>query len=74
MTRRCISAAIFSDGHDHVAARLLWKHDSEHDWRSTPMTALAKRPLVRCLHRRPLGPWVFTIQAWVDHFDTWCPT
>jgi starch synthase (maltosyl-transferring) len=19
-----------------------------------------------------LGPWSFTIQAWVDHFDTWC--
>ena len=19
-----------------------------------------------------IGPWNFTIQAWVDHFDTWC--
>ena len=33
-----ITAAIFSDGHDHVAARLLFKHDGEREWRSTPMT------------------------------------
>jgi starch synthase (maltosyl-transferring) len=66
------SAAIFSDGHDHVAARLLWKHASEHDWRSTPMTPLGNDLWSAAFTVDRLGPWVFTIQAWVDHLDTWC--
>ena len=67
-----VSAAIFSDGHDHVAGRLLWKHASEHDWRSTPMTPLGNDLWSAAFTVDRLGPWVFTIQAWVDHLDTWC--
>ncbi|HEX9200786.1 MAG TPA: alpha-1,4-glucan--maltose-1-phosphate maltosyltransferase [Acidobacteriaceae bacterium] len=67
-----ISAAIFSDGHDHVAARLLYKHASEGQWRSAPMTALVNDMWSAAFDVDQLGPWAFTIQAWVDHFDTWC--
>ena len=67
-----ISAAIFSDGHDHVAARLLYKHESERFWRSTPMTALPNDIWSASFTVDQLGAWVYTIQAWVDHFDTWC--
>jgi starch synthase (maltosyl-transferring) len=67
-----VSAAIFSDGHDHVAARLLWKHASEHDWRSTRMTPLGNDLWSAAFTVDRLGPWVFTIQGWVDHLDTWC--
>ena len=69
--RADISAAIFSDGHDHVSARLLYKPSSEHEWRSTPMTALGNDLWSAGFTVDRLGPWVFTIQAWVDHFDTW---
>ncbi len=67
-----ISAAIFSDGHDHVAARLLFKHESERQWRSTPMTALVNDLWSASFTVEQLGAWTYTIQAWVDHFDTWC--
>jgi starch synthase (maltosyl-transferring) len=67
-----VSAAIFCDGHDHVAARLLWKHQSDSGWRSTPMTALGNDLWSASFIVDKLGPWSFTIQAWVDHFDTWC--
>ena len=67
-----ISAAIFSDGHDHVAARLLFKHESERQWRSTPMTALGNDLWSASFTVEQLGAWTYTIQAWVDHFDTWC--
>jgi starch synthase (maltosyl-transferring) len=67
-----ISAAIFCDGHDHVAARLLYKHQSERFWRSTPMTTLPNDIWSASFIVDQLGAWVFTIQAWVDHFDTWC--
>jgi len=67
-----VSAAIFSDGHDHVLARLLSKHQSDADWLSTPMTALGNDLWSASFIVDKLGPWIFTIQAWVDHFDTWC--
>jgi len=66
-----ISAAIFSDGHDHVAARLLWRHEST-EWQNMPMTALPNDLWSASFPVDKLGAWSFTVQAWVDHFDTWC--
>ena len=66
-----VTAAVFSDGHDHVAARLLYRHSSEKAWKTVPFAALpndywtARFPVDR------LGTWVFTVEGWVDHFDTW---
>jgi starch synthase (maltosyl-transferring) len=67
-----VSAAIFCDGHDHVLARLLSKHQDDPAWLSTPMTALPNDLWAASFKVDRLGPWSFTIQAWVDHFDTWC--
>ncbi len=67
-----ISAAIFSDGHDHVAARLLYKPEGEREWRFAPMTALVNDMWSSSFIVDRAGAWVFTIQAWVDHFETWC--
>jgi len=67
-----VSAAIFSDGHDHVAARLLYKHESDAEWRSSAMTALPNDLWSGAFTIGRLGSWSFNIQAWVDHFDTWC--
>jgi starch synthase (maltosyl-transferring) len=69
--RVAVSAAIFSDGHDHVHARLLYKHDTDQDWHSTPMTALPNDLWSAEFTVDRIGAWSFTIQAWVDHFDTW---
>jgi starch synthase (maltosyl-transferring) len=66
-----ISAAIFSDGHDHPAARLLYKHESERDWRIAPMTELSSDLWTSSFTADRLGTWVYTVQAWVDHFETW---
>ncbi len=66
-----VTAAIFSDGHDHVAARLLYRHTEQAAWKSVPFTALpndlwtARFPVDR------LGTWYYTVEGWVDHFDTW---
>ena len=66
-----VTAAIFGDGHDHVAGRLLYRHESEKEWRSARFEPLtndlwrARFPVDR------IGSWRFTIEAWVDHFDTW---
>jgi len=32
-----VTAAIFGDGHDHLAARLLYRHKSDRRWRAVAM-------------------------------------
>jgi starch synthase (maltosyl-transferring) len=66
-----ITAAIFGDGHDHVAARLLYRPASTKKWQTTPFTALTNDLWSATFTVDKLGPWLFTIQAWIDHFDTW---
>ena len=66
-----ITAAIFGDGHDHVAARLLYRHDSQRKFLSTPFTPLTNDLWSATFPADAIGLWHFTIEAWIDHFDTW---
>jgi starch synthase (maltosyl-transferring) len=72
-----ITAAIFGDGHDHVAARLLYRHASQRKWNSVPFTELTNDLWSATFtagspnDTTKLGLWHFTIEAWIDHFDTW---
>jgi starch synthase (maltosyl-transferring) len=67
-----ITAAVFGDGHDHVAGRLLYRHSSQTDWLSTPLTPLTNDRWTVTFTADQLGDWLYTIEGWVDHFDTWC--
>ncbi|MGA8937673.1 MAG: alpha-1,4-glucan--maltose-1-phosphate maltosyltransferase [Acidobacteriaceae bacterium] len=72
-----ITAAIFGDGHDHVAARLLYRHHAQRKWSSVPFIELtndlwsATFTAASLDDTTKLGLWNFTIEAWIDHFDTW---
>jgi len=66
-----VTAAIFGDGHDHVAARLLYRHDSQSEWQHASFSALPNDIWSAKFVADKLGLWHFTIEAWVDHFDTW---
>jgi starch synthase (maltosyl-transferring) len=66
-----VTAAVFGDGHDHVSARLLYRHVSKDDWRSTPLVPLTNDLWSATFTVDELGDWLFTIEAWIDHFDTW---
>jgi starch synthase (maltosyl-transferring) len=67
-----VTAAVFGDGHDHVAGRLLYRHESETEWHSTPLTALTNDLWTASFPVDKLGYWRYTLEAWVDHFETWC--
>ena len=67
-----VTSAIFGDGHDHVAGRLFYRHSSESDWHSTTLTSLPNDLWTVTFSVDKLGDWLFTIEAWVDHFATWC--
>ncbi|MEZ5239347.1 MAG: maltotransferase domain-containing protein [Microthrixaceae bacterium] len=65
-----VVADVFCDGHDAVAAALLYRHESDPDWLETPMRALGNDLHVgRFLPDRP-GLWSFAVSGWVDHFST----
>lgn len=66
-----VTAAIYSDGHDHVAARLLFKREGEKVWRQSPFRELGNDVWTAEFTVDTIGPWLYTVQAWVDHFDTW---
>jgi starch synthase (maltosyl-transferring) len=66
-----LTAAVFGDGHDHVAGRLLYRHSSETDWHFTPLAPLTNDLWTATFTADKLGDWLYTIEAWVDHFDTW---
>jgi len=66
-----ISAAIFSDGHDHVAARLGFRHESDGKLTYVPFSAVNNDVWRAEFAVDKLGTWFFTVEGWVDHFDTW---
>ena len=66
-----VTAAIFGDGHDHVNARLLYKPRGGGDWTYAPFVPLGNDVWQASFVPTTMGEWVFTIEAWVDHFDTW---
>jgi starch synthase (maltosyl-transferring) len=70
--RVTVTCAAFGDGHDHVVARLLYRHEEERRWSSIPLTPLGNDLWTGNFTVDRLGTWQYTIQAWVDHFDTWC--
>ena len=66
-----VAAVIFADGHDHVAARLLYRPHSETEWRFTPMVQGVNDQWSGSFTVDQIGSWHYAILGWVDHFDTW---
>ncbi|MEO6922290.1 MAG: maltotransferase domain-containing protein, partial [Bryocella sp.] len=66
-----VTAAIFGDGHDHVAARLTYRSHATGQVRSVRFTPLNNDVWSAKFVVDHLGAWSFSIEAWIDHFDTW---
>ena len=66
-----VRAAVFADGHDQVAARVLYRHETEPGWRFVTMQALGNDVSGGAFTVDGLGMWRYTVQAWIDHFATW---
>ncbi len=66
-----VTASIYSDGHDHVAARLLYRRGDEKSWRYAPFREMGNDLWQAQCTVDAVGPWTYTVQAWVDHFGTW---
>ncbi len=63
-----VSADLIADGHDRLAAVLLWRPADEAQWREAPMTPLGNDRWTGHFPLSRLGPHLFTVLAWKDSF------
>ncbi|MEX2262792.1 MAG: alpha-1,4-glucan--maltose-1-phosphate maltosyltransferase [Bryobacteraceae bacterium] len=66
-----VEADVFGDGHDALACVLLYRKDGAGDWIEMPMRLLANDRWRGEFEVAELGCYQYTIEAWVDHFQTW---
>ncbi|GAA5234149.1 alpha-1,4-glucan--maltose-1-phosphate maltosyltransferase [Verticiella sediminum] len=66
-----VHANIFMDGHDVLAARLLWRAADEDGWHAEPMVALGNDAWRGSFTPERIGRHEYTVQAWRDVFGTY---
>ena len=69
--RITVEANIFADGHDALAAVLRWRHQSSTLWNDVPMVPIVNDRWRGEFMVGELGRYFYTIQGWVDAFETW---
>jgi starch synthase (maltosyl-transferring) len=66
-----VTADIFSDGHDTVLARILFKGPHDKVWSKSMLTFLENDLWSGEFMVTDLGTYRYTVEGWVDHFRTW---
>jgi starch synthase (maltosyl-transferring) len=66
-----IEADIFADGHDTLSAVVKFRHAAEAGWPEAPMQLIENDRWRGSFAVEKLGNYFYTIEAWVDRFETW---
>ncbi|GAC1315539.1 MAG: alpha-1,4-glucan--maltose-1-phosphate maltosyltransferase [Acidimicrobiales bacterium] len=66
-----VSAQVFADGHDVVAARVRWRATGGGRWLEIPMAATGNDRFRAWVTARAMGDHEFVIDGWVDRHATW---
>lgn len=66
-----ISTNLFMDGHEQLAAEVLWRPVNESEWVRTPLMALGNDAWEARILPRKLGRYIFTLRAWVDTWQSY---
>ena len=64
-------ADIFSDGHDKIAAVILYKPEGDAEWRRSPMRFVDNDRWSGSFPLERNARYVFTIEGWRDPFASW---
>jgi starch synthase (maltosyl-transferring) len=67
-----VEADVFSDGHEVLAAELLWRAVDENEWRCVDMRLLNNDRWAANFTPARIGRHEFTIEAWWDTYGTFC--
>lgn len=66
-----VEADIVTDGHDVIAAQLLYRREQDADWQAASMQPLVNDRWQGEFQVQELGRYRYALQAWVDRFPTW---
>ncbi len=66
-----VEADVFSDGHDSISVKLLFKKPNHDKWEEFPMTYIENDRWRGEFYVSELGTCHYTIIGWVNHFRTW---
>ena len=66
-----VRAAIYSDGHDLLRARVRFRRRDEKQFRETEMRPIGNDEWEGPITLERIGTYEFHVEAWVDHYDTW---
>ena len=66
-----IEADIVTDGHEVIAAQLLFRREQDADWQAASMQPLGNDRWRGEFEVQTLGRYRYALQAWVDWFRTW---
>jgi len=63
-------ARIFRDGHESLGAVVLYRGPESVAWREAPLSGVGNDRWTGSFHVDAPGRWQFTVQAWVDRFES----
>jgi len=66
-----ITADIYKDGHDVIAAVLQWRMRGSKQWQEVPMQQEENDVWSGVFTVRKIGDCEYTIEAWLDGYETW---
>jgi len=66
-----VEADIFTDGHDSITSRLLYKGPDDVKWHETPMLFVQNDRWRGEFIVDRVGTYSYTLIGWVDHFKSW---
>ena len=64
-------ADVFRDGHEVIAAELIWRREQDTAWNRVPMTHHSNDRWTASFVPTAIGRHVYAIEAWTDEFATW---
>ena len=67
-----VEADIFADGHDVLAAELLWQAVDEKEWQRAPLAPIGNDRWRGALLPKRIGRHLFMIEAWRDEYASLC--
>jgi len=67
-----VSSKVYSDGHDRLAVMLNWRQAHSRRWHCVPMHSPGNDLWLGEFTPTELGPHLFSIEAWIDPFATYC--
>ncbi|MGH9281489.1 MAG: maltotransferase domain-containing protein, partial [Acidimicrobiales bacterium] len=66
-----VSADIFKDGHDVLAAQVRWRPEGTDKWAASPMREIGNDRWEAVVEPTTLGRHELVVEAWTDRYGTW---